>query len=116
LEGLQSFLGVGTISSSGSIVQFQIRSVKDIVNVLIPHLNKYPLQTQKQADFELELFKMAIGLLNLKLNKTVEGLQKFVNIRAAMNLGLSPGLKTAFPNTVPVVRPCVKTNNVISPN
>lgn len=85
------------------MVQFQIRSVKDLVNVLIPHLVKYPLQTQKQADFEL--FKLAIGLLILKHNKTLEGLQKFVNIRAAMNLGLSPGLKTAFPNTVPVLRP-----------
>ena len=82
-------------------MQFQIRSIKDLVNGLIPHLNKYPLQTQKQADFEL--FKLDIDLIFLKENKSVEGLQKFVNIRAAMNFGLSPGLKTAYPNTVPVI-------------
>ena len=113
LELLKSFLGVGTITRSGSIVQFQIRSIKDLVNGLIPHLDKYPLQTQKQADFEL--FKLGIGLLDLNENKSVEGLQKFVNIRAAMNFGLSPRLKTAFPNTEPVIRPNVIISNVINP-
>jgi hypothetical protein len=84
-----------------------------MVNGLVPHLNNYPLQTQKQADFEL--FKLGIGLLESKENKTEIGLQKFVNIRAAMNFGLSPGLKTAFPNTVPVIRPEVIISNDINP-
>lgn len=111
---LKSFLGVGTITQSGSIVQFQIRSVKDLVNSLIPHLDKYPLQTQKQADYLL--FKSGIELLNLKANKTVEGLQKFVNIRAAMNFGLTSRLKEVFPNTVAVERPEVISSNVVNPD
>ena len=32
------------------------------------------------------------------------GLQSIINIRASLNLGLSEVLKTAFPNTIPIIR------------
>ena len=35
------------------------------------------------------------------------GLQSIINIRASLNLGLSEVLKTAFPNTIPIIRPLV---------
>lgn len=64
MERIQLYWGVGSISSSGSIVQYQVRSIKDITKVIIPHFEKYPLQTQKQADYEL--LKRAILVLNKK--------------------------------------------------
>jgi hypothetical protein len=41
-----------------------------------------------------------------KEHLTKEGLIKIVSIKAMMNgNGLSPSLKTAFPNLIPIVRP-----------
>jgi len=48
---------------------------------------KYPLLTQKAADFLL--FKKAVELVNNKAHLTVEGVKEIVNIKASMNLGLS---------------------------
>lgn len=36
---------------------------------------------------------------------TIEGLEKFIALRASVNLGLSPDLKASFPNVIPVQRP-----------
>ena len=40
------------------------------------------------------------------------GLSEIINIRASINLGLSPELKAAFPLHVPVVRPLVETTEI----
>ena len=42
------------------------------------HFDKYPLITQKKADFEV--FKQAVDLVKSKKHLTKEGLQKIVNI------------------------------------
>lgn len=45
--------GIGTITPQGSkAVQFRVRSIKEL-SVVINHLEKYPLITQKHADFIL---------------------------------------------------------------
>ena len=46
--------------------------------------------------------------MNRKEQLTQEGLQQIVNLRASINNGLSPKLKEAFPDTIPVQRPIVK--------
>lgn len=48
----------------------------------------------------------------MKDHLTSEGLQKIVNIRASINLGLTEKLKENFPNTLPVARPLVE-NQII---
>jgi hypothetical protein len=47
---------------------------------------------------------------------SMKGLQAIVNIRASINLGLSEDLKTAFPDTVPVLRPIMDKNDRIIPH
>lgn len=64
---------------------------------IINHFDKYPLISQKRADFEL--FKQ-VFLIN-KEHLTIEGLQKIVAIKYSINKGLSPKLQSAFPNTTP---------------
>ena len=54
--------------------------------------------------------------MNRKEHLTNEGLQKIVNIRATINLGLSDELKKAFPNTIPVPRPLVTDQVIKYPN
>ena len=69
---LQQFLGgIGSIhlNPTQNMVNFSIDSIKDL-NYLITHLEKYPLLTQKAADFIL--FKEAIKLINNKSHLSIE--------------------------------------------
>jgi hypothetical protein len=55
LQRILSFFGVGTINISkedGSAI-YTVKSIKDLTNVILPHFLKYPLITQKRADFFL---------------------------------------------------------------
>ncbi len=54
-----------------------------------------------------------VKLVNNKAHLTVEGLNKIVNIKASMNLGLSDMLKLDFAGYIPVERPVINYDNVI---
>lgn len=82
--------------------RYLVRASKEL-RVILEHFNKYPLITQKQADFEL--FKQVVEMLSHKEHLTPEGIQKIIAIKASVNLGLAEELKVAFPNTIPVPRP-----------
>jgi hypothetical protein len=90
-----------------------IRSVKDLA-VIIDHFDKYPLITQKQANYIL--FKQALELINRKEHLTSKGLQKIVNIRASMNNGLTEVLTESFLNTTSIPRPLVLNSEIKDPN
>jgi hypothetical protein len=75
--------------------------MKDL-QVVIDHLTRYPLITQKRADFEL--FKRIIEIKKSGCHTTLTGLQGIINIRASLNRGLSESLHIAFPETTPVLR------------
>jgi len=102
LKGLHAYFGVGGIyKHSGNMMRYKVSSVRDLARVVIPHFDKYPLVTQKRADFEI--LKSAIQILN-KGPISSEQLQEVVNLRASLNRGLSSKLQASFPNTVPVER------------
>ena len=92
------------------VANYSVCSINDL-NKLILHLDKYPLLTQKAADFSL--FKQVVELMNNKVYLTVEGLNQIVNIKASMNLGLSDKLKLEFPEYRAVERPVINEDNVI---
>ena len=89
---LQQFLGgVGAINEYSTLnkINYSISSKKDLTN-LINHLEKYPLLTQKAADFIL--FKEVVDMLNNKAHLSNQGLNQVINIKAYLlrpNLGLS---------------------------
>ena len=68
------------------IVQFRVFSINDL-DVLIKHFDQYPLITQKRGDYLL--FKEILKIMQLKEHLTTDGLQKIVNLKASLNLGLS---------------------------
>lgn len=92
LELIQSYFGgIGGFSEWNNKILYRVNSIKDISNVIIPHLspkaqilklgggkrNTPPclslfLLSQKRADFEL--FKLAVELMNKKEHLTSEGL------------------------------------------
>ena len=84
------------------------------MNIIINHFNNYPLITQKSVDYKL--FKMAFYIIQKKKHLTQKGLTKIVAIKGSLNLGLSPELKVAFPETVIVKRPLVLDKKIYDPN
>lgn len=93
---------------------FYVQSFANLTSVIIPHFNKYPLLTNKRADFII--FTNIIKLLNDKEQATMVGLQKIINMRASMNKGLSDNLKIVFPNTKPIARPTIDFEGIPHPN
>lgn len=114
LYSIKSYLRVGNVYSrkSGTCV-YLVQSIKDLA-VIINHFDKYSLITKKQADYLL--FKMAVNLINNKEHLTMEGLQKFVTIKASINRGLPLNIKAAFPDNIPIYRPDVLDYKIKNPN
>lgn len=102
---IQSYFGVGAIytnKSNNSSVSYTVHSTKDLINVIIPHFDKYPLLTLKSVDFEM--FKRVIELMLKGEHLTTEGFRKVVALKATMNTGLSDVLAKSFPGilTLPI--------------
>ena len=113
IQSIQEFFGgIGYISkpNNRSTVEFRVSTLNDIINVIIPHFDNYPLITKKHSDYVL--FKQVILLMLNKEHNTLKGIQKIVNIKASLNLGLSKDLKEAFPDTIPTkkLESCVENN------
>jgi hypothetical protein len=50
-----------------------------------------------------------------KEHLTLDGIHKLISIKTAMNLGLSPDLKAAFPNIESYPKPFVKDQKIRNP-
>jgi hypothetical protein len=110
------FGGIGSISKNKvtNMVSYRVDGIKDFTTIIIPHFLKYPLLTQKGADFFL--FKRVVELMKNKEHLSIEGLHKIINIKASINFGLSNKLKSDFSLITPVVRPIILTTNIPDPN
>lgn len=93
LEHIRDSLGVGRIYISGTKVYYRVEAF-DELQVVIDHFDTYPLVTAKKVDYEL--FKECFHIIKLKKHLTEEGLQKIINIKSALNKGLSDKLKEQF--------------------
>lgn len=117
LERIKTFFGVGTIlhrvrNGQPSVI-YSVQSITDIKSVILPHFKTYPMLTQKQGD--LELFSQIIDLMVNKEHLNLNGFYKILTIKASINKGLSNKLKLAFPNIIPVSRPLINNQIIISP-
>ena len=99
LENIKHTLGVGNIyyNSNDKTYKFKVSNINELINVIIPHFKKYYLITQKHIDFEL--FSNIVTMVKNKEHLTIQGLQKIVNLKVTLNLGLSDNLKKNFPET-----------------
>jgi hypothetical protein len=117
LTRIQSFFGVGSISISKSAAKYQVQSLKDITNVIIPHFNKYPLLTQKIRDFMI--FKSIVELMSKKDHLTEEGLIKIISILASNNKSLNEEVTKSFTGkllSLPIENPLAVEPKGINPN
>lgn len=56
LYKIQSFFppgGIGSVTVNGQTASFRVSKLEHIINVVIPHFDKYPLQSAKLIDFQL---------------------------------------------------------------
>jgi NADH:ubiquinone oxidoreductase subunit K len=109
------FNNIGYISKINirNSVEFRVTKTKDLDRI-ISHFNYNPLITNKYADFML--FKEIYSIILNNKHNTLEGLQKILNKKAALNWGLSDNLKENFPLTLAVERPKVlNTIQCLSP-
>ena len=82
LQEIQSYFGVGKIrKDANDIVKFRVESLKEIVDSIIPHFEKYPLVTQKLADYLL--FIDAVNFMINKEHLTKKGLNKITSNSSA---------------------------------
>lgn len=111
LEALQRTWGVGKIyKHSDNASVYRVSSLKNL-RIIIAHFEKYPLITQKLADYLL--FKQSVDLIEKKAHLTLEGLFKLVSIKGSLNLGLSDKFKESFPSIVRVAaRPEVEFTEI----
>lgn len=65
---------------------------------ILGHFDEYPLLTNKTADNLL--LTRVIKMMPSGAHLTEEGLHKIISIRAAMNRGLNPKIKAAYPDIV----------------
>ena len=97
LETIKQVLGIDKnlyYNENDNTLKLKISNLDVLIKNVIPHFNKYPLFTQKRVDFLL-MCKI-IELVEEKKHLTKEGLNEILNIKAAMNLGLSDKLKNEF--------------------
>ena len=85
------------------MVYHKVRNLDEIIKIIVPHFEKYPLITQKQADFIL--FKNIVELMSKGEHLNNNGLTKIISLKAYLNKGLSDKLKIYYPNAIKVKRP-----------
>ena len=66
------------------VVQLQITTFSDVINIIIPFFEKYPVLGQKSLDF-LDFKTVSRVMLNRK-HLTVAGFQLIINIKEGKNL------------------------------
>ena len=116
LEQFKEFYGnVGQIYTypTRTIVNYSIGSGNDL-NMVTDHLDRYPLCSQKAADYIL--FKKVLAILKTKSHLSIEGLYEVINLKASINLGLSSDLKSEFPLYIPCPRPVIQTQQIPNSN
>jgi len=83
------FKGVGNIEYTADKrnVSYRVKKLSDIIKVIIPHFDKYPLQSTKFIPFYL--FKAVVNLMDKKTHLTPQGFREVLTYKAALKKGLA---------------------------
>ncbi len=85
LSLFKEFLQCGTIrkNSSDRTFKFEVRSIKDLINKVIPYFEKYPLLSSKRKDFET--FKYICQMVYERKHLKKDTLKEMVELSYQMN-------------------------------
>ena len=82
---LQQRWGCGSIrpDRSDSTLKFEVRNLKELAGAVIPHFQRYPLVSAKQADFDL--FNEICQRMRRGEHRTPNGFRRIVEAAMRMN-------------------------------
>ena len=80
---IQKKLGIGKIYSNRQNVTFVVKSIDEIIEVLLPLFDKYSLRGSKLAGYNI--FKTVVLMIKEKRHLTLEGLIQILNLSYFMN-------------------------------
>ena len=84
LYALKKYFGCGVVRvNHDDRYELRIRSIEHMNNIVIPHFDRYELNTQKKFDYIK--FKKIINLINQKKHITEKGIIKIIDIACTMN-------------------------------
>ena len=113
LYQIKDYFGTGTITKHGTTtIQYKVTNLSN--SSIISHLDKYPLSSEKWAEFEL--FKHALKLVMYDSDLSEEGFRKINNIKTYINSGFCDRLKLGFLGINSVSRPSLFDTGVKDPN
>jgi len=77
---IRDYFGCGSIrvSRKDNTYKYEVRSVGELFSKVVPHFEKYPLQTEKKRDFYA--LKKVIEIMHNKQHTTPEGLRQIFEI------------------------------------
>ena len=82
---VRQFFGVGAIrfSKADQNYKYEVRRVSDLMRVIIPHFQRYPLQSFKLRDFEK--FVAVCKLVHKSKHRSRAGLEEIIHLAYQMN-------------------------------
>jgi len=85
LKKIRGYFQVGGIrySKSDHNYKYEVRSIKDLTDVIIPHFQKYPLKTSKKRDFKL--FEKISKLIHSNHHLSSENIMEIIDMAYMMN-------------------------------
>ena len=85
LDRLQSFFGCGSIrfNTSDDTYKYEVRSLKDLCEKIIPHFEQYPLASSKLTDFEK--WRIVCVRMQSEEHRTLVGLRDIIALAYQMN-------------------------------
>ena len=83
---LQQFFNCGGVrfSKKDQNYKFEVRSIKDLIKIIIPHFKKYPLKTSKKEEFER--FTQICELIYSNKHLSQEGLAEIIKLSENVNV------------------------------
>jgi len=80
LYKIKDYFRCGTIrpNRKDNTYKYEVRSLQDLKNIIIPHFQKYPLQTTKRIDFEI--FTKVIQIMEEGRHLTKDGLKEIIEL------------------------------------
>ena len=85
LSHVQRFFGCGSIryDRHDQTYKYEVRSLDDLWERIIPHFVSFPLQTAKRNDFET--FMNICSLMRMSKHRTRQGIEKIMTLAYSMN-------------------------------
>jgi len=85
LKEIHAYFGCGAIrfSRADQLYKYEVRSTGDLMKRIIPHFQKYPLQTSKRADFEI--FAQVCELIYQSKHLNRDYLEQIIRLSYQMN-------------------------------